>query len=99
MALGGVPNGICDPWARWLGACLAPTASFPFPFSVWVGRFCSRPAVARFLGLDNVILQPHQGSATQETRAAMALLQFRNLACYADGAPLPTCVTKVCTPA
>ena len=53
----------------------------------------------RFLGLDNVILQPHQGSATQETRAAMALLQFRNLACYADGAPLPTCVTKVCTPA
>ena len=37
MALGGAPNGICDPWARWFGAYLALASSFPFPFpSRWV---------------------------------------------------------------
>ena len=35
LALGGAPNGICDPWARWFGACLAPTGSFPFPFPLF----------------------------------------------------------------
>jgi lactate dehydrogenase-like 2-hydroxyacid dehydrogenase len=34
---------------------------------------------ARFFGLDNVLLMPHIGSATQETRAAMAQLMLDNL--------------------
>jgi lactate dehydrogenase-like 2-hydroxyacid dehydrogenase len=34
---------------------------------------------ARFFGLENVLLTPHIGSATQETRAAMAQLMLDNL--------------------
>jgi lactate dehydrogenase-like 2-hydroxyacid dehydrogenase len=34
---------------------------------------------ARFFGLENVLLMPHIGSATQETRAAMARLMLDNL--------------------
>jgi lactate dehydrogenase-like 2-hydroxyacid dehydrogenase len=34
---------------------------------------------ARFFGLENVLLMPHIGSATQETRAAMAQLMLDNL--------------------
>jgi len=34
---------------------------------------------ARFFGLENVLLMPHMGSATQETRAAMAQLMLDNL--------------------
>jgi lactate dehydrogenase-like 2-hydroxyacid dehydrogenase len=34
---------------------------------------------ARFFALDNVLLTPHLGSATQETRAAMAQLMLDNL--------------------
>ena len=51
LALGGAPNGICDPWARWLGACLAPMCSFPFPLfplfpfpSRWVAGGSPPPA-------------------------------------------------------
>jgi lactate dehydrogenase-like 2-hydroxyacid dehydrogenase len=44
----------------------------------------------RFLALPNVILQPHQGSATVETRAAMADLQRANLCAHFAGQPLLT---------
>ncbi len=44
----------------------------------------------RFLKLDNVVLQPHQGSATTETRAAMGDLVVANLAAHFEGNPLLT---------
>ena len=44
----------------------------------------------RFLALDNVVLQPHQGSGTVETRAAMAQLQRDNVAAALAGKPLLT---------
>lgn len=40
--------------------------------------------------LDNVVLQPHQGSATQETRAAMARLVVDNLRMYFEKAEVLT---------
>jgi lactate dehydrogenase-like 2-hydroxyacid dehydrogenase len=36
----------------------------------------------RFFGLENVLLMPHIGSATVETRAAMAQLMLDNLRSY-----------------
>ena len=39
----------------------------------------------RFHALENVVLQPHQGSGTQETRAAMGKLQRDNIAAFLDG--------------
>ncbi|HMG51711.1 MAG TPA: 2-hydroxyacid dehydrogenase [Inquilinus sp.] len=41
-------------------------------------------------GLDNVVLQPHVGSATVETRNAMADLVVRNLLAHFAGQPLLT---------
>ena len=42
--------------------------------------FCGEPNIdPRFLNLENVLLQPHQGSGTVETRAAMSKLQRDNL--------------------
>ncbi len=53
--------------------------------------FCTEPQLdPRFLALPNVILQPHQGSATVETRAAMAALQRANLQAHFAGRPLLT---------
>jgi lactate dehydrogenase-like 2-hydroxyacid dehydrogenase len=40
--------------------------------------------------LDNVVLQPHQGSATRETRAAMADLVVKNLRLYFERAEVLT---------
>jgi len=40
--------------------------------------------------VEQVVLQPHQGSATRETRAAMARLQRDNIAAFLEGRPLPT---------
>jgi glyoxylate reductase len=42
------------------------------------------------LGLENVILSPHLGSATVETRAAMAVLAARNAIAAVRGEELPT---------
>ena len=42
------------------------------------------------LSLDNVVLVPHLGSATVETRAAMADLAAHNVAAHLKGDPLPT---------
>ncbi len=44
------------------------------------------------LGLDNVTLAPHLGSATVETRRAMAELAARNAIAAVRGEPLPTAV-------
>jgi lactate dehydrogenase-like 2-hydroxyacid dehydrogenase len=45
---------------------------------------------ARFLTLDNVLLQPHHGSGTVETRKAMGQLMRDNLTAHFSGAPLLT---------
>ena len=45
---------------------------------------------ADLLALDSVVLQPHQGSATHPTRAAMGRLVLDNVAAWAAGRPLAT---------
>ncbi|AYD03817.1 2-hydroxyacid dehydrogenase [Neorhizobium sp. NCHU2750] len=45
---------------------------------------------ARFLALDNVLLQPHMASGTFETRKAMGALVFDNLSAHFEGRPLLT---------
>lgn len=42
------------------------------------------------LGLSNVALTPHIGSATRSSRVGMAMLAARNLAAWAAGEPLPS---------
>ena len=55
--------------------------------------FADEPNVPpALLGLDNVVLQPHQASATAETRAAMGKLVIDNLAAFFAGRPLLTAV-------
>ena len=44
----------------------------------------------RFYALPNVVIQPHQGSGTVETRIEMAALQRRNVAAYLAGKALET---------
>ena len=56
--------------------------------------FAKEPQVpAALLDLDNVVLQPHQGSASEETRGAMGRLMLDNLAAHFAGRPLLTPVT------
>ncbi|ARE42062.1 D-3-phosphoglycerate dehydrogenase [Rhodovulum sp. P5] len=53
--------------------------------------FLNEPNIdPRFLALDNVVLQPHQGSGTVETRRAMAELQLANIKAFVEGTALPT---------
>jgi lactate dehydrogenase-like 2-hydroxyacid dehydrogenase len=53
--------------------------------------FAHEPHVpADLFALENVVLSPHQGSATQETRGAMAALVLANLDAHFAGRPLPT---------
>jgi len=53
--------------------------------------FADEPNVPEaLLGLDNVVLIPHQGSATVETRKAMADLALANLDAFFAGKPLIT---------
>ncbi|WP_323765779.1 2-hydroxyacid dehydrogenase [Marinovum sp.] len=53
--------------------------------------FVNEPQIdPRFLALPNVVIQPHQGSATHDTRAAMARLQRDNIAAHLAGAALLT---------
>ena len=53
--------------------------------------FADEPRVPGALAtLPNVVLTPHQGSATLETRLAMGRLLVDNLVAFADGRPLPT---------
>lgn len=53
--------------------------------------FLNEPRIdPRFLALETVVLQPHQGSGTVETRAAMGQLQRDNIAALLAGKPLLT---------
>jgi lactate dehydrogenase-like 2-hydroxyacid dehydrogenase len=53
--------------------------------------FVDEPSVpAELLAMDNVVLTPHVGSATIETRAAMGQLALDNLAAWFAGNPLLT---------
>lgn len=53
--------------------------------------FEGEPALnPRFAALNNVVLQPHVGSATVETRVAMGKLMLDNMIAHFDGAPLLT---------
>lgn len=52
--------------------------------------FREEPAVPRELvGLDNVVLLPHLGSATIETRTAMGMRVVENLRAFFSGRPVP----------
>ncbi len=44
---------------------------------------------AKLLQLENAVLLPHLGSATEETREAMGLRAAKNVDAFAAGAPLP----------
>jgi D-3-phosphoglycerate dehydrogenase len=53
--------------------------------------FLNEPGIdPRFFELDNVVLQPHHGSGTVETRKAMGQLVRDNLAAHFAGKSLPT---------
>jgi len=53
--------------------------------------FADEPNVPQGLfGLDNVVLSPHQGSATTETRDLMGALVVDNLKAHFAGEPLLT---------
>jgi hydroxypyruvate reductase len=53
--------------------------------------FADEPRVpAKFIAMENVILAPHVGSATPETRAAMTDLAIANMHAYLAGRPLLT---------
>ena len=55
--------------------------------------FLNEPNIdPRFFALDNVVIQPHQGSGTVETRIAMGQLQRDNIAAFQAGQPLLTAV-------
>ncbi len=55
--------------------------------------FAKEPEVpAALMAMDNVVLQPHQGSASVETRDAMGDLVLENLRAHFAGLPLPTAV-------
>lgn len=51
--------------------------------------FAKEPHVPeRLRALENVVLLPHQGSATHKTRAAMGMMVVKNLKAHLRGAPL-----------
>lgn len=55
--------------------------------------FEKEPQVPEALfGLDNVVLSPHQGSATHQTRNKMGALVVQNLDAHFAGEPLPSAV-------
>lgn len=59
---------------------------------VFVGEPRIRP---EFQTLENVVLAPHQGSATVETRRAMGRLVLENLSAFFAGAEPPTDILKM----
>ena len=44
---------------------------------------------AELIGMENVVLLPHLGSATEETRVAMGMTAVDNLTAFFEGRPLP----------
>ena len=81
VCLSGFPNGIAAAQAlrgkRIAGAGL----------DVFVDEPRVPPA---FFALENAVLLPHVGSATQETRTAMGNLQVDNLVAHFAGKPVLT---------
>jgi lactate dehydrogenase-like 2-hydroxyacid dehydrogenase len=58
--------------------------------------FADEPNVPpALLAMDNVVLLPHVGSATQETRKAMGDLCKANLDAWFAGKPLPTLIPEL----
>nr|WP_281065566.1 2-hydroxyacid dehydrogenase [Jiella sonneratiae] len=58
--------------------------------------FVGEPSIrSAFLGMENVLLMPHQGSATIETRRAMGDLVLANLAAFFRGEVPPTSVVRL----
>ena len=58
--------------------------------------FADEPHVpAPLLAMDNVVLLPHVGSATNETRKAMGDLCKANLDSWFAGKPLPTLIPEL----
>ena len=52
--------------------------------------YSAEPAVpAALIQMENVVLLPHLGSATEETRTAMGLRVLANLDAFFNGQPLP----------
>ncbi|RUX30058.1 D-glycerate dehydrogenase, partial [Mesorhizobium sp. M4A.F.Ca.ET.050.02.1.1] len=52
--------------------------------------FAEEPAVPEALKqLENVVLLPHLGSATEETRVAMGMKVVENLTAFFEGRPVP----------
>ena len=52
--------------------------------------YSAEPAVPpALMQLENVVLLPHLGSATEETRTAMGLRELANLDAFFSGDPLP----------
>lgn len=57
--------------------------------------FVGEPRIrTEFLALENVVLAPHQGSATVETRRAMGRLVLENLSAFFAGREPPTDILK-----
>ena len=57
--------------------------------------FDNEPHVApELLALPNVLVQPHQGSATVETREAIGALVIDNIVAQFERRPLPTPVSR-----
>ena len=55
--------------------------------------FADEPRVPEALKrLEQVVLSPHQGSATRESRAEMAALVLANLDAHFSGQPLPSAI-------
>ena len=58
--------------------------------------FADEPHIpAPLLAMDNVVLLPHVGSATHETRKAMGDLCKANLDAWFAGKPLPTLIPEL----
>ena len=90
------PEGCLVNMAR--GTLVDETALVEFLTSKALGGaaldvFEKEPQVPEALfGLDNVVLSPHQGSATNQTRNKMGALVVQNLDAHFAGEPLPSAV-------
>jgi lactate dehydrogenase-like 2-hydroxyacid dehydrogenase len=62
-------------------------AASPAPGSTSIRT--SRKCPQALLGLENVVLLPHLGSANAETRIAMGMKALANVEAFASGATLP----------
>ena len=62
---------------------------------VWMCSPTSRNIPPALLAMDNVVLLPHVGSATHETRKAMGDLCKANLDAWFAGKPLPTLIPEL----